>query len=119
MSVREDCLIVRQVQEAARAAYLRRIDRELKRGPYADLYQCGLAVQAEIKAERRTHRLDIEIQEAIAWPHVRRYRAACSCGWKSGEAGTLRLQAERDLAHEREHLDRPLMAVLCHTEVSA
>ena len=118
MSIQEDCLIVRREQEAARAAFLRRIDRELKRGPYADLYRCGLAVQAEIKTERRAHRLDIEILEATAWPHVRRYRAACSCGWMAAKR-RLRLLAEEDLAREREHLDRPLLAVLSHTEVSA
>ncbi len=115
---RDDCLIVRQEQEAARRRFLAHIDYELVRGPHADLYRAGMVEAAAIKQEQRAHRLDVEILEATEWPHVRRYRVACSCGWMAAER-RLRLHAEQDLAREREHLDRPLMSAYTHTEVSA
>ena len=103
----EDCRIVRQEQEAARAAYLRRIDREVRHGLYADLSQRGQAASAVHKAERHAHRITIErgagLDSYRRYGFVGDYHAACSCGWQGRPVSSRRL-AEKDLQTEREYI---------------
>jgi hypothetical protein len=110
---RENCRIMLEHQAAVRKAYEARIDAELRRGPYAELYRRGLATAAEIRQEARQHKLSVEHLGSGPTGLVGWY-AACSCGWR-GYGNSSRKLAERYAAEEREHIFRPLSASVEHS----
>ncbi len=105
--------------DQARQRRLRAIDRAIaeRSDRLSDLHQRGQRVARRTRLERCEHRLSVERHRDTQQPWMR-WRPVCTCGWVV-PATSSREAAEQRARDEREHIFRPLSAVVEHTSDSA